>query len=296
MHGALAFAVSYGLLRLYWATGGRWGFTACERSPEAAGISSGCGAEQLASLPFWQGWGAVALCGALVGVAALPLRRPGRVAAVGAWAACAVLVTMSFPMHLLFQIPAALAGRPTDWRDLANRLLLMAGGVLLGAAAAASAPRGCGHPRTNGPRPMPTWVRQWAYAGVAVPAVGWTVPHGLWVLGVPAGISADELPEIMQNIGLPMAAAVTIVPTLGSLLTLGLARRWGQIFPRWTLWLAGRQVPRALALVPAGTVAVCLIAYGLISTVVMTEELLTGSTTWSDCEKRDNFSAMSTAS
>ncbi|MEN3609560.1 hypothetical protein AAH979_08430 [Plantactinospora sp. ZYX-F-223] len=54
---ALGFALGYGLLRLSWAAGGRWGYTACDRtrSPEPAELADGCGAERLATLPF-RGW------------------------------------------------------------------------------------------------------------------------------------------------------------------------------------------------------------------------------------------------
>lgn len=42
---------------------------------------------------------------------------------------------------------------------------------------------------------------------------------------------------------------------LGFVLTLGLIRPWGEIFPRWMPGLAGRPVPIAMAAVPAGAVA-----------------------------------------
>jgi hypothetical protein len=279
--GALAFAVGYELLRFYWAVGGRWGYTACDRTNGVEEISTGCGAEHLATPPFWQGWGAVALSGALVASAVMAALRAGRFAVFGAWGASAALVVLAFPLHLLFEIPAAVSGRPTDWRDIVSRLLLLGGGLLFAAAAAEIGPRHCAHPRADGPQPVPAWVHWWAYAGVAVPILGWTVPHGLWALGVPFGISADELAEISQEIDPPLAVAIVAVPALGGLLTLGLAQRWGQIFPRWTPWLAGRRVPRPLALVPASIVAVALTCYGLISIGVMTAALLGGELTWS---------------
>lgn len=280
----MTFAVGYGLVRFYWAAGGRWGYTACDRSHETADMSSGCAARQLSTLPFWQGWGAVALCCVLIAIAALATRSRSRAAAVGAWVACAALVVVSFPMHLLFQIPAALAGHPTDWRDLVNRLLLFGGGLLFGAAATAVRIRRCDHPRVEGRRPVPGWVRRWAYAGFAVPVVGWTVPHGLWLLGVPLGISAAGIDEVRDNLWQTAPAvtvAIVILPTLGGLLTLGLVRPWGQVLPAWLPLLAGRRVPRLLALIPAGVVAVSLISYGLISGWILIDGLRTGTTTWS---------------
>ncbi|EQD85349.1 hypothetical protein N599_15445 [Saccharopolyspora erythraea D] len=49
----MAFAVGYGLLRLYWAAGGRWGYTACDRTEvsSAAEIASGHGADRVVALP-----------------------------------------------------------------------------------------------------------------------------------------------------------------------------------------------------------------------------------------------------
>jgi hypothetical protein len=281
--GALGFAAGYGLLRLYWAAGGRWGYTACDRtrSPGAAELSTGCGAEQLATLPLWRGWGAVALCCVLAAVAALLALGRGRAAQVGAWGACAALVALSFPLHLLFEIPAAVSGRPTDWLDVVDRLLLLGGGLLFGMAAAPTGPRRCAHPRVDGPQPVTASTRRWAYAGVAVPVLGWTVPHALWLLGVPFGIPADDLAAMRQDIDLGSAVAITVAPALGSLLTLGLAQRWGQVFPCWVPRLAGRRVPRLLAVVPAGVVAAALTAYGLVSAGVMTTALVTGATTWS---------------
>ncbi len=44
---------------------------------------------------------------------------------------------------------------------------------------------------------------------------------------------------------------------------LGLVQRWGEVFPRWMIGLAGRRVPIALALVPASLVSVVLIVGGL---------------------------------
>ncbi|MFU8870399.1 hypothetical protein [Micromonospora sp. SL4-19] len=280
---ALAYAVGYGLLRLYWAAGGRWGYTACDRTRSlgAAEIATGCGADQVATLPFWQGWGPVALCGVLAGVTVLALLWTGRTASFAAWGGCVALVALSFPGHLLFEIPAAAFGRPADWRDLVHRLLLLSGGLILGAVAASLGARRSVLPRMEGPRPVPAWVRHWAYAGCLVPVLGFTVPHALWLMGVPLGISSAGIRAATQDIGLAAGLALTVTPVLGGLLTLGLAARWGQVFPRWIPWWAGHRVPRLLALIPAGVVAVALTSYGLIGIYLMTEALVTRTVTWS---------------
>ncbi|MCW3815886.1 hypothetical protein ONA91_15685 [Micromonospora sp. DR5-3] len=213
-------------------------------------------------------------------MAVLAVLRAGRAAVLGAWGSCVALVALSFPGHLLFEIPAAAFGRPADWRDLVHRLLLLGGGLLLGATAASLGPRRSGRSGMAGPCPVPGWARGWAYAGCLLPVLGFTVPHVLWLMGVPFGISAAAIRAATQDIGLAAGVALTVGPALGGLLTLGLAARWGQVFPRWMPWLGGRRVPRLLALVPAGVVAVALISYGVIGICLMTEALLAGTVTW----------------
>jgi hypothetical protein len=50
---------------------------------------------------------------------------------------------------------------------------------------------------------------------------------------------------------------------VGAVLMLGLVQRWGEVFPRWMIGLAGRRVPIALAVVPASLVSVLLIVGGI---------------------------------
>jgi hypothetical protein len=50
---------------------------------------------------------------------------------------------------------------------------------------------------------------------------------------------------------------------VGALLTLGLVQRWGEVFPRWMIGLAGRRVPIALAVVPASIVSVLFMVAGI---------------------------------
>ncbi|GAA3381908.1 hypothetical protein [Cryptosporangium minutisporangium] len=277
---ALTFLAGEALLRTYWLSGGRWGYTACDRT-DLGDPSNGCGAAQVTSLPFWPGWGTLGVCVALAVLVGWALRHPGSPVAVGSvWAAAAALATAAFPLHLLFQIPAAATGRPSDWRDLLARLALVLGAAALaGLATTLSPPR---RPRDSAYRPVAPWARRSAYVAVALPLLGWAVPHGLWVLDVPFGIAATELDDIRRNLSLEAAVAITAVPPLAGLLTLGLVQPWGQRFPRWVPALGDRAVPRLLALVPAGIVAVALVTYGALSVGVLVRSLADGSRTWSD--------------
>jgi hypothetical protein len=276
---AVGFAAGYGAVRVYWAAGGRWGWSACDptRPAPAADLAGGCGAATAPGPGFWSGWGAVAGCAALLVVGLLCAgARPRPVAVTGAaWAACAVLLALSFPGHLVFEVPAGLSGRPTDWRAVAGRVALLGGGLLFAAAARRPA-RPHDHPTR--PRPAPDRLRGWAWAACLVPVLGFTVPHGLWLLGI--GMPAEQLAQIRSDLDSPaLIAALLAVPALGGLASLGLARPWGQVLPAWAPLVGGRPVPRLLALVPAGIAAVALVSYGLLGLWLITADLAAGRTT-----------------
>ncbi|MBM7493422.1 hypothetical protein JOD64_004644 [Micromonospora luteifusca] len=275
----VVFLVGEVALRLFWIAGGRWGYTACDRT-DLGDPAGGCGADRVEALPFSSGWGAVGIGVALTVVVGCAVRFSGRSAATASWMAAALLLLVAFPLHLLFEIPAALAGRPSDWRDLGARLALVIGGVLFAGLANATGPRR--GPVTPGFQPVPRWTRLWAYVAVALPVVGWAVPHGLWVLGVPFGISESELNDIHRDLSTQTGVAITLIPPLAGLLVLGLVQRWGQQFPRWVPGLRGRQVPRLLAVIPAGVVALALVTYGVLSFAVFVGQLHAGDLRWSD--------------
>ncbi|MFJ2897382.1 hypothetical protein ACIO87_21155 [Streptomyces sp. NPDC087218] len=103
----------------------------------------------------------------------------------------------------------------------------------------------------------------------------WAAVKTVWTLGGDAfGVTAEKWKE--SNSGSSEAvralAAVGIDVTvlaagLGVFLLTGLMYRWGQVFPRWVLFLAGRRVPRLLPLLPAWLTAVGLSVYGVVLVV-----------------------------
>jgi hypothetical protein len=98
---------------------------------------------------------------------------------------------------------------------------------------------------------------------VIVPLV-YAATRWIWALGIPLGIDAQLL-ESAQLAGATRSGAVLgTVAIGGAILTLGLIRRWGEIFPRWLPLIGGRPVPLALAIVPASTVAILVTAAGLM--------------------------------
>ncbi|MBO0513875.1 hypothetical protein J0695_19030 [Streptomyces beijiangensis] len=99
----------------------------------------------------------------------------------------------------------------------------------------------------------------------------WAGVKTVWTLGGDAlGITAAKWKE--SNSGGSAAAKalaevgidVTVLAAgLGFLLLTGLMYPWGQVFPRWTLVLSGRRVPRLLPLIPAWLTAFGLSVYGV---------------------------------
>ncbi len=84
-----------------------------------------------------------------------------------------------------------------------------------------------------------------------------------WALGIPLGMT-QEAWRSGQESGLWISGlSLATFGLVGAALTLGLAQRWGEVFPRWMVGLAGRRVPIALAVVPASIMAVLLTVGGI---------------------------------
>lgn len=213
-----------------------------------------------------QGISTIALLGYLIALL-LPLallllgvqvvRRYPRLRVVIALAAVAVvgwgLATGTFAPAGLRQLGANLGGGFVNAGDelLASALFLaVAGGwaVLVGRTL-----RG-----TSGADRLRDWVVRHRRSITVVAALG-PVPYALaratWLTPWPqfGGPIEDLSPEI-RLWGLLLGGAAL----LGGVLTLGLIRPWGEVFPRWMPGLAGRPVPIRAAAIPGATVAAVL--------------------------------------
>nr|BFF04750.1 hypothetical protein GCM10020241_64250 [Streptoalloteichus tenebrarius] len=201
------------------------------------------------------------------------------------WGLAVVCAAAAF--GLLMQLASVLISQQVDsWASAGNQVLAAVGVVLLVGTARAhqhatsgTCPR-CGEKhgaRTSWvrpePSPAPRAVRVAAYVGCAA-FLPYIAMKTTWALGGTfAGVTgADMTPGAEQHDagGLwPVLESVGIDPTallaaLGIFLILGLVRPWGQVFPRWTPFLAGRPVPRWLPLAPALLGAASLAPYGLV--------------------------------
>ncbi|MGW0534103.1 hypothetical protein [Streptomyces sp. NPDC003032] len=99
----------------------------------------------------------------------------------------------------------------------------------------------------------------------------WSVVKTVWLFGGDAiGVSGEawqnDVEAEAEGASRSLAAVgvdVTVLAALlGVFLLAGLMYRWGQVFPRWTLLLAGRRVPRLLPLIPAWLTGAALSVYG----------------------------------
>jgi hypothetical protein len=238
----------------------------------------------------WPG-AAVLLVGSVVAAATVRpwgARVPPRAVSAGAWGV-AVLALAGSCWVLLNLIQLVLTGEVTDrhgdsdWVTFAERLCLAVVGALFTAAALAHARRSAGlcprcgraHPpqvsgrRHPAPHAAPPAVRRIAYAGCCA-FLPYLTLHALGAAGVP-GIEPGGFRPTWS-----MVLAGVCGVGLAVFLLLGLVRPWGMVFPRWTVWPAGRRVPRFLPLAPVWVLAPTLALYGTGSGILAGAGVLDG--------------------
>lgn len=88
------------------------------------------------------------------------------------------------------------------------------------------------------------WGRVAAYASMVPPCL-YAMERFAWALGIPLGGSKELVAMLHQTGGWVMGASLGTMAMFGVVMTFGLIHRWGEVFPRWTLWLSGRRVPVA---------------------------------------------------
>lgn len=142
---------------------------------------------------------------------------------------------------------------------LAAMLVSMVGGVLWLLVAVAQLPRG---PSLGAVLRPPRWSVAVTYTAAAL-----ALPYGLvrasWGLGIPLGTTEAALDIFpwWQRLGLVLIFGG--LPFAGAVLTIGLVRPWGRVFPGWIPWLGGRPVPVWAAVLPGGIAAALVCQMGL---------------------------------
>ncbi len=283
-YAAVAWSLVYAALGVYWAVTGR-GFPF---APELASEITGPLAGRFGASVAWTVVIAAGLPAVAVGTALLRgvrVFRPLFVAAGGLLAG--VLLFFMIDVSLLALLGYTPYGIYALWTGaefgqaylraviqwgIAHQVLCLFGGFLwLGATVSYVRRSGdaclyCG--RRDGPEGWTSparaarWGRLAVYAAIVVPVL-YALNRYAFALGIPLGISEEYL-RLGQERGMwVMGAFMASFGLVGAVLTLGLAQRWGEVFPRWMIGLAGRRVPIALAVVPAAVVSVLLVVGGI---------------------------------
>jgi hypothetical protein len=284
-YAAITWSLVYAALGLYWVVGGH-GF------PFAAGLDSDTLGPIAGRVGPTGAWIIVILEGlpaVVVGVAMLRGVRSKalRTLLITAGALLSgVLLLLMTGLDLLTKvgyIPAAILGMLnnekfqaylsnwTQWTTIHQLLCLIGGFLWLANTISYARLSGdacvyCG--RTDAEEGWTTakqaarWGRIALYVAMVAP-IFYAFTRIVWALGIPLGMSEEAYrqgQEIGSWIGGLSLAAFNLV---GAALMLGLVQRWGEVFPRWMIGLAGRRVPIALAVVPAALASVLLTVGGI---------------------------------
>lgn len=283
---AVAWSLIYAVLGGYWAVSGR-GFP---YTPETA--SEGMG-PLLGRFGPGVAWIVVTMAGipaAVVGTAMLrgvrsEVLRPLLIT-VGALLAGVLLLLMTgLDLLVLFgyipytvrslligdEISQVFLKAWTQW-TMIHQILCLIGGFLWLAATVSYARRSgdaclyCG--RRDGPEGWTSpnsavyWGRIAVYVAMVAP-VFYAITRYAWALGFPLGMSEEHLRSGQESGTWTSGLFLATFGLVGAALMLGLVQRWGEVFPRWMIGLAGRRVPIALVAVLASFASVLLIVGGI---------------------------------
>ncbi|MGW7683718.1 NYN domain-containing protein [Kribbella sp. NPDC054772] len=279
-------SLGYGVLGLYWTLGGAgYPFAPVPDDRATASILEGTPVHVVAPVMTAIGLGGAAL--ALVMTRRTPrgwvLQTVAAVLAVGLALVIPdytlIAVVALAPALLVFAftgVPGAQGGIGDIlyWHRV-NLIVLFVGGLLWAATALAYHRRSrdlcvsCGRGDEDQAWTRPDAALRWGRWAVVVAVVA-NLPYEFtriaWYFGWPVGISAEFHRMMADTPGmLEMGLGLAVLGLAGSVLTHGLVHRWGEVYPRWIWFRAGRRVPPYLAIIPASIVAVVLVPAGLMN-------------------------------
>lgn len=284
--GAFGWAFGYGMLALWWVAGGG-GFPFGDGDPDPA-IAKGMSilgwvrqdqaAPVIAAAAF-----AAAGVGLWLAVRVRHAKPGGRIVEGAAWGIAIILGVLLpdyRPLVALGHLPVLLVGLPFGWPEGAtiasqvpwpvlNQVLCMGGAWLFVTVASSHRRLRLGSEVDS----ISRWGVAATWTAVTVPVVYATTRYA-WALGIPVGFTAEQLRDMDREMpGIWWFGAVMgTMALLGSVLTIGLIRPWGETFPRWIPLLRGRRVPVPVAVVPAMVVAMAVTSAGLMFTrIVVTD-------------------------
>jgi hypothetical protein len=290
---AAAWSLVYAVLGLYWWRGGAGFPFGSAHDPAARGVSL------LEHVRPGSTGPALAMAGLFGAALAVVLTRThrggwlGRALTGTGWAIAATLTVVIpdyRPLLALVRAPMLLIGAPFGWPEqvrltqffglflpwpVLNQIVFITGGLLWAATVLAYRRRiraACGNCGRNDtqtgwttPAAAARWGR-WAVAvAVAVP-IGYSLTRWAWALDIPLGVTREGLhKEAAESPGIWLAGALlATMGAGGALLTVGLIRPWGEVYPRWIPYLRGKRVRPRTAIIPASAVSLLVTSAGLM--------------------------------
>ncbi|KAA2261818.1 NYN domain-containing protein [Solihabitans fulvus] len=290
----MGWSLLYGAASLWWALGGAgYPFGTVADNRASGSVLESSRAEVVAPV-----LAAVCLAGVVAGVLMVRRRGSGRVRvlllAVG-WAQ-AIAFALAIPDYTLVAVVVfapvlvvfAFTGVPGEQHDLGNILywhrdnliIVFVGGILWAGATLVYQRRSrglcvrCGRGGKASARTTPAWTTpeaaarwgRWAVRIALLSTVPYETTRLAWYFGYPLGITPGFLKEMQDTRGmLTIGLSMAIGSVLGGVLTHGLVARWGEVWPRWVWFRAGRPVGLATAIVPAAVMSVVLIPAGVMA-------------------------------
>jgi hypothetical protein len=287
-YAAVAWSLIYAMLGVYWAVSGRGFPYAPETVPDVTAPLLGKFGPGVAWIVvIMAGIPAAALGAAMLrGVRGKAL-RPLLITAGALLAGVLLLLMTGLDLLIMLgYIPYAVRSLFTgakfgqtytvaliQWATIHQLLCLIGGFLWLAATVCYSRLSGgaclyCGRrdglPKEGwqGPDQAARWGRIAVYVAMAAP-VFYALTRYAWALGIPLGMSEEYLRRGQESGMWISGLFLATFGLVGAALMLGLVQRWGKVFPRWMIGLAGRRVPIALAVVPASLVSVLLVVGGI---------------------------------
>ncbi|MEV4510006.1 NYN domain-containing protein [Dactylosporangium sp. NPDC049525] len=287
-YAAACWSLGYGILGLYWWSGGAgFPFAPIDDDHRSGSILEGSDAAVVAPVMALLGLGGAAIA---VYMARAPRAVRGSWAVIGfGWVMAAglalvlpdytLLAFVAFAPALLVFVFTGVPGPQDGVSDIiywhrGNLLILFAGGVLWAWATVLYHRRirgacvRCGRVEGHADHERADLLRwgRWAVLVAVLAPVPYEITRIAWFLGVPLGIPHDFLAMMQDTPGmLEVGLGCALASIGGGILTHGLVSRWGEVYPRWMFWRAGRRVPPMLAVIPAAVVAVVLVPAGFMN-------------------------------
>jgi len=286
-YAAVAWSLIYAALGIYWAVGGRgFPYTPKAMSEGIGPLLGGFGPGVVWIVVIFAGIPAAAVGMAMLrgvrGKALRPLLITAGVLLAGVllllMTSLDLLVKLGYTpygiLSLLIDTESGkkILGSWIQWATL-HQLLCLLGGFLWLAATICYArqsgdaclycARRDGPEGWTSPEQAARWGRIAVYVAMIAP-VFYVLTRYAWALGFPLGMGEEQF-RSGQESGKWIGGALFLgnFILMGAVLMLGLVQRWGEVFPRWMLGLAGRRVPIALAVIPASLASVLLFVGGI---------------------------------